>query len=219
MSDFGLTFLPLWNEAVAGVNLPATCLFGAILLYWALNIVGALGTELLDFLIPMDVGAFDFPLLSGDSLAGIFDFFYIGKVTLVILISVFGFVLWPICTLSNFYLNPEKTWGLGLLILALCSLVSLFAMKASLLPFERFFESIAKLDELDSPEAFLGKICTIKSPRADQKFGQAQIDNPDGAPFLFNVKPTSEGEVIKRGESAVIVDVKNKIFSVKKIDI
>ena len=37
MSDLGLKFLPLWNEAVAGVNLPATCLFGAILLYWALN--------------------------------------------------------------------------------------------------------------------------------------------------------------------------------------
>ena len=138
MSDFALSFLPLWNEAIAGVNLPATCLFGAILCFWFLNIVGALGTELLDFLIPMDVGAFDFPLLSGDSLTGIFDFFYIGKVPLVILISVFGFVLWPICTLSNFYLNPEKTWGLGLLILALGSLVSLFAMKASLLPFERF---------------------------------------------------------------------------------
>ena len=76
MSDFALTFLPLWNEAVTGVNLPATCLFGAVLLFWALNIVGALGTELLDFLIPMDVGAFDFPLVSGDSLAGIFDFLY-----------------------------------------------------------------------------------------------------------------------------------------------
>ena len=219
MSDFGLTFLPLWNEAVAGVNLPATCLFGAILLFWALNIVGALGTELLDFLIPMDVGAIDFPLFSGDSLAGFFDFFYIGKVPLVILISVFGFVLWPICTLSNYYFNPEKTWGVGLTILALGSVVSLFAMKVSIMPFERFFESIAKLDELDSPKAFLGKICTIKSPRADQKFGQAQIDNPDGAPFLFNVKPTSESEVLKRGESAVIVDVDNKIFSVKKIDI
>ena len=105
------------------------------------------------------------------------------------------------------------------MILALGSVVSLFAMKVSIMPFERFFESIAKLDELDSPKAFLGKICIIRSPRADHKFGQAQIDNPDGAPFLFNVKPTSENEVLKRGESAVIVDVDNKIFSVKKIDI
>ena len=155
MSDFGLTFLSLWNEAVAVVNLPATCLFGAILLYWALNIVGALGTELLDFLLPMDVGAFDFPLLSGHSLAGIFDFFYIGKVTLVILISVFGFVLWPICTLSNFYLNPEKNWGLGLLILAFGSVVSLFAMKVSIMPFERFFESIAYWMSWIHPKPFL----------------------------------------------------------------
>ena len=162
MSDFGLTFLPLWNEAVAGVNLPATCLFGAILLYWALNIVGALGTELLDFLIPMDVGAFDFPLLSGDSLAGIFDFLYWeGN------ISDSHQRLWvcPLADLHSFKFLPQpgKKLGLGLLILALGSVVSLFAMKVSIMPFERFFESIAKLDELNSPEAFLGKICNKES--------------------------------------------------------
>ena len=28
-------------------------------------------------------------------------------------------------------------------------------MKVSIMPFERFFESIAKLDELDSPKVFL----------------------------------------------------------------
>ena len=75
------------------------------------------------------------------------------------------------------------------------------------------------LDILDTPEAFIGKICTIKSPRADQKFGQAEIENPNGAPFLFNVKPTSEGEVLKRGESAVIVDKNDKVFNIKKINI
>ncbi|MFL2910421.1 MAG: hypothetical protein ACJZ70_07770 [Limisphaerales bacterium] len=45
-----------------------------------------------------------------------------------------------------------------------------------------------------------------------EKFGQAEIENPDGAPFLFNVKPTREGEVLKRGESAVIVDIERQSF-------
>ena len=216
MSEIISNFLPLWQESIAGVNLPATFLFGTILAFWLLNIIGVLGTELLDFLIPMDFGSIDIPILSGDSLAGIFDFFYIGKVPLVILISVFGFVLWPICTLSNYYLNPEKTWGIGLMVLGLGWIASIFAMKLSLMPFERLFESIENLDILDTPEAFIGKICTIKSPRADQKFGQAEIENPNGAPFLFNVKPTSEGEVLKRGESAVIVDKNDKVFNIKK---
>lgn len=219
MSEIISNFLPLWQESITGVNLPATLLFGIILIFWIFNIIGVLGTELLDFLIPMDFSSIDIPLLSGDSFAGIFDFFYIGKVPLVILVSVFGFVLWPICILSNYYLNPEKTWGIGLVVLGLGWIASIFVMKLSLMPFERFFESIAKLDVLDTPEAFLGKICIIKSPRADQKFGQAEIENPNGAPFLFNVKPTQEGEVLKRGESAVIVDTNNKIFNVKKIEI
>ena len=219
VSEIISNFLPLWQESITGVNLPATLLFGIILIFWIFNIIGVLGTELLDFLIPVDFGSIDIPILSGDTFAGIFDFFYIGKVPLVILFSVFGFVFWPTCILSNYYLNPEKTWGIGLIVLGLGSIASIFAMKLSLMPFERFFESIAKLDELDSPDAFLGKICTIRSPKADEKFGQAEIENPDGAPFLFNVKPTREGEVLKRGESAVIVDIKDKIFSIKKIDI
>tara|TARA_B100000579_G_scaffold73986_1_gene56865 strand:+ start:446 stop:1105 length:660 start_codon:yes stop_codon:yes gene_type:complete len=217
--DFIQKFLPLWQESIAGVNLPVTLLFGTILAFWLLNIIGVLGTELLDFLIPMDFGAIDIPILSGDTLTGIFDFFYIGKVPLVILISVFGFALWPICILSNYYLNPEKTWGIGLMVLGIGWIASIFAMKLSLMPFEKLFESIESLDILDTPEAFIGKICTIKSPRADQKFGQAEIENPNGAPFLFNVKPTRESEVLKRGESAVIVDTSDKVFNIKKINI
>ena len=89
MSEIISNFLPLWQESITGVNLPATLLFGIILIFWILNIIGVLGTELLDFLIPVDFGSIDIPILSGDTFAGIFDFFYIGKVPLVILFSVF----------------------------------------------------------------------------------------------------------------------------------
>ena len=119
----------------------------------------------------------------------------------------------------HYYLNPEKTWGIGLMVLGIGWIASIFTMKLSLMPFEKLFESIESLDILDTPEAFIGKICTIKSPRADQKFGQAEIENPNGAPFLFNVKPTRESEVLKRGESAVIVDTSDKVFNIKKINI
>ena len=42
MSEIISNFLPLWQESIAGVNLPATFLFGTILAFWLLNIIGVL---------------------------------------------------------------------------------------------------------------------------------------------------------------------------------
>ena len=56
--------LEVWIEAIAPVNLPITALVGLLAAFWVLNIVGVLGTEFLDVILPFDLDL-DLPFFGG----------------------------------------------------------------------------------------------------------------------------------------------------------
>ena len=209
--------LEVWIEAIAPVNLPITVLVGLMAAFWVLNIVGVLGTEFLDVILPFDLDL-DLPFFGGGFLSSFLGFFHVGKVPLVILLSVFIFLLWFPVMIGNHYFNPDKLWSIAGIIYLPSAIGSLLGTKIVVWPFAKLFSHFAQ-EATEVPVDFLGEVCKVRSLRVNHKFGQAEYPNPDGAPYLLNVRTIRDDEVLEKGDSAVIVEKRNKTYMIKKLEI
>ena len=104
--------LELLYVAFTPVNLFFTVLLLLVLVYWIMVILGALDVDFLDIDFDSDVDAdadVDMDFQGGGFLRGILEFFYIGEVPVMVLVSVFSLSVWTISVLGNYYLNPNSS--------------------------------------------------------------------------------------------------------------
>ena len=127
-------------------NIGATVFLAMILAYWLTVLLGALDLDFLDFDLDADVDA---DLGSDlDVSVGVFDgmlaFFYLGKIPLMILLSIFALCLWVISIIANGYLNPSGSLALGLPLAVGNLIVSPFICKVICAPLARFFMALKR---------------------------------------------------------------------------
>jgi hypothetical protein len=192
------------DASMAAVNLPYTVFLGLILLYWLAVIVGGLDLDLFNVGIDTDVDVDTnmdtaAPGLSGIGLA-VLQFFHVGTVPLMLLLSFLSLSMWAISVLTNYYLHNQSPL-LALLFFVPNVIVSLFTTKIVTLPFRTVFRSLH--DERQAMPEVLGKICVIKTSKVDATSGQAEIIG-HGAPLLLNVRTIGD-EVLDKGEEALVV--------------
>jgi hypothetical protein len=206
--------LEVLRESIAVVNLPYTILLGLVIVYWILYLLGALGSDALDFAgldadadvdvdADADVGAD--VATGGGGLSGIFTsllhFVYIGQVPLVLVLSVFIVSLWLLSVATNHLLGNSSIW-MALLLVIPFLLVGTIVTKLALLPFAPLLKGILA-DEGEKVQV-IGKTCRITSLHATPKYGQAELVR-EGEPVILNVK-TREGVTLEKGAEAVVFD-------------
>lgn len=208
--------LELLYVAFTPVNLFFTVLLLLVLVYWIMVILGALDVDFLDIDFDSDVDAdadVDMDFQGGGFLRGILEFFYIGEVPVMVLVSVFSLSVWTISVLGNYYLNPNSLLILLLPILAGNLFVSCILVKIAGVPLKKVFRSLE--EDPNAPRDVMGRICIIVTTEVtSERMGQGEVAGK-GAPILLNV--IAEGDhVFHKGDEAVIVE-KNKETGVYKV--
>ena len=217
----------LLTESIKLVNLPFTILLGLTVLYWVLYLLGALGSDMLDFIgldldgdvdvdadvdTDMDVSAES----SGSLLAGFLHFFYVGEVPVVMIFSVLILSMWTLSMVINRLLHNASVWVAMLLFIPIL-LGGLVITKSVIMPFAPWLKQV--FDQMSDRIEVVGKTCTISSAEATPEYGQAELIT-EGAPLLLNVK-TKEGLTLTRGAEAIVYgyDKEQNTYLVTKFDL
>jgi hypothetical protein len=124
----------------------------------------------------------------------------IGAIPITILFSFMILFAWMVSLLANHYMGGYNV-PFALLLAIPNLLGSLLAARIVAHPFGMLFRALHK--DQKSHERLEGKICIIRTSRADTAFGQAEIQT-DGAPHLLSVR-TREGTVLQQGDQALII--------------
>lgn len=188
----------LLSEALRPVNLPFTMLLGAVIIYWLLVAVGALGIDLAaDGDADADAGT------DGDSHGPFFavlDFINLGEVPLTMVVSVYALCAWMLSMIANFYWVGDS-WLRGLAALAAILVASALVTRYVTLPFRPLMRALNAQGEKHVP--VVGRTCLVTTSEANPTFGQAQIETK-GAPILINVR-TMDGSALPRGATGLVV--------------
>ena len=211
--------LEVLRESVSLVNLPYTFLLGLVILYWVLYLLGALGSEALDFAgldvdadVDLDVDAdadvdVDVDVHAGGEglsgvLSSVLNFMYIGQVPVIVVLSVFILSMWLLSMATNHFLGDHSSIWIALLLAIPFLLVGLIITKLALMPFAPLLKSV--FADQSEKVRVIGKTCRITSLHATPKYGQAELVR-EGEPIVFNVK-TREGVTLEKGAEAVVFD-------------
>ncbi len=200
----------LFTESIRTVNLPYTILLGLVCLYWVLYLVGAMGTDALDFLgvdldVDVDVDA-DVDIDAGShgpghALASILQFLHVGELPVVLIASILITFMWAFSVLSNYYLGTYAPW-FALLMFVPILVTGAIATKAVVMPFAPYLKKA--FDQSSDRIEVVGKRVTIISMEATSEYGQAEFITT-GSPLLLNVK-TREGVTMAKGEEAIVYE-------------
>lgn len=197
------------SEYFAGPNLAATLLLLLVVLYWLLMIVGVVGIDALDFDFDadVDVGS-DLPgadgLEAGGSLLGVVvAFFYLGRIPVMLLMSVFSLIFWLATIYGNRYLNPEMEAFPTLYVLPIAAMVSLVATKLVFWPTLGFFDGMDGKHR-ERPNRLLGLNGLVTSTEVTEKFGQVTVEQ-NGPPIVLNVY-CGELDRFKKGDLVTLVE-------------
>jgi len=227
--------MELVEVAFSAPNFVLSILLIVVFLYWLMVIVGALDADLFniefdadaDVDIDIDVdGDFEFDVDGGDVDGdidgggvgrGVLEFFYVGEVPVMILISILILCMWAVSVIANYRLNPGGSIVMSLPILAGNLVVSLMVCKVFIMPFRKMFAALNK--DANASRPVMGRICTVTTTQVSQKMGQAEMPSK-GAPILINVVADGEN-VFYKGDEAVVIgkNAKDGVYTIAPVDL
>jgi hypothetical protein len=127
-------------------------------------------------------------------------FVNLGEVPLMVVLSVIALSLWMGSLLANHYFTGHNpVLAIALLIPNL--VVAIVVTRYVTMPLRPVFRMLRR--DGDDAVTIVGQLCRITS-RAGEHSGQAEIELPNAAPLLINVR-TLDGAAVAKGESAVVV--------------
>ncbi len=210
----------LVHEAFLPVNVLCSTLFILIVVYWITVIVGLMDVSFLDvdWDVEGDVDAdAEIDVEAGGVWRGVLEFFYIGEVPVMVLISIMVLCMWIVSLIGNYYLNPGRNLVFGIGILAGNIVVSGLVTRIFAAPLKKFFSFFNK--DYNAPRKVVGRICTILTSEVSDRLGQAEV-RTEGAPIVLNVK-TEDGQVMRKGDEAVVVgqDKGSGVYYIAPVDL
>ncbi len=197
-----LITLAFWPQ-----NMLLTVLLISIILYWISVIVGVFDVELFNFEPPEPGYDLDAEVdmeadLDSGVMWGVMEWFYIGEIPIMVLVSILILSLWTFSMLGNYYFNPDQTWGRTLILLVPNIIASLLAVKVVGLPLRPFYALFTK--DANAPRKVIGRLCRVTSTQVTETtMGQAEMQTK-GAPLVLNVR-AKHGDVFKKNDEAVVV--------------
>ena len=197
-----------------GANLPASILLVLVMLYWLMLILAGLDLDFLNFDLDVDADA-DVDMGIDGSIDGdghlsatvgigfvVLRFFNIGRVPIMVWVSVFAITYWLLSVLLDRFLDDATQREQ--LLYALQYGVRNFAVAVVLTKiFTQPLRGKFDPSEPNKPEDLIGKQCVVTTTDVTQSFGQAQYET-EAAPLLLNVR--TREKPLAKGDVAVIVD-------------
>jgi len=204
--------------ALLPVNLFYTFLLLFMLVYWLSVIFGALDVHFLDFDLDADVDT-DIDLdtevdthLGGGWLAGTLQFFNIGQVPFMTVLTVVVLNSWILMLLGNYYLGQNSWWFFAAAFIPIL-FISLLIAKVITTPLIPVFN---RLNTAAEPVAYLGREGHLRLPASHDMFGQMEVVIDD-SPFLLSVRTPDPETTIPSGSSVRIIDrLENGQFVIEK---
>jgi hypothetical protein len=190
-------------------NILPTIIFGFVISYWLLVILGALDISSLDIEVDFDVEAdieidYEADLASTGEhdisfLNNVLRFFNLKDLPLMFFLTfwIFPTLFATVIVIQQFGISSFFT---SLAIFLPIGFVSLFISKFTTLPFVKMFKALE--DESESALDLLGRVVTIKFPISETIIGQAEAFE-NGSSLLLNVK-TKNG-AMQKGDQAMII--------------
>ena len=150
---------------------------------------------------------------------GVANWFYVGEVPVMVLVSIFILSLWTGAMLGNYYLNPEGSWLRAFGIFNVNWVLGLVVIKIVGAPLRPLY-AVMNRDYNAAPKV-LGSSCRIiTSGVTHEQMGQAEV-NTKGAPLVLNVR-AQENQEFKKDDTAVVVsrDKESGVYTIgpKKVN-
>lgn len=194
-----------------------------VLFYWLSVFAGLLSINGLDFDVDVDADI-DLDLevdadadfgADGGWFTPAMEFFHIGRVPLIIIISFSSLSMWFVSMWVQAQFGPSMWLALALFFPNL--ILGLFLTKFITLPMVPLFDRMdAGVEEVDYTGRF-GKLVMSLDP---QEVGQAEVILEDDSPLLIRVQQKPDGsEPLSRGTEVVILSPKSRgsnIYWVRK---
>ncbi|WP_139920956.1 OB-fold-containig protein [Hymenobacter sp. DG01] len=198
----------LFHAALLPPNLLPTALLVFVLLYWLTVLAGMLDMKTLDLDTThvFDAGHHGPPTTETGGvvwLNHVLAFFNLGRVPLMMLVSLVVLPLWVGSILTNYYLG-NTSFGVGLVLLVPLLPASLLLAKLLTAPLVHLFASLEK--NHDAGLRPVGRVCTVLLPTSRERLGQARVPVRQGAPLVLNVRLASPAPELQKGDSALIID-------------
>ena len=205
----------LFAHSITVVNLPYTVLLVCVFGYWALYLIGALGSDVLDvFDLGLDADAdvgvgvdLDADIDAGTAqpggggFASALRFFLVGEVPVVLIISILVLAMWTASILTTHYLPITSGWIAAVLFVP-NFVLGMVVTKLALQPFAPLLRGV--FDQTGDKVKVLGRTCVVISRQATSDYGQAEVPM-HGAPLTLNVR-TPPGETLEQGTEAVVYE-------------
>ncbi|AIZ65499.1 hypothetical protein PK28_17875 (plasmid) [Hymenobacter sp. DG25B] len=197
----------LLHAAVSPPNIGPTAVLVFVLLYWMTVILGLIDFKTLD--LDTDHEVHTGHHADGTSGTGVdwlnnaLVFFNLGRVPLMVFLSLVALPLWVGSILLNHYLGNASLL-LGLLFLVPLLFGSLLMAKVLTTPFVHLFAAMEK--NQDAGGQPLGKVCTVLLPTSREQMGQASVRLLNGSPLVLNVRAASSTAPLRKGDAALVID-------------
>lgn len=198
------------------VNLFYTFLLLFMLVYWLSVIFGALDVHFLDVDLDADVDAdIDTDVdahIGGGWLAGTLQFFNIGRVPFMTILTIVILNGWILMLLGNYYLGQNSWWFFAAAFIPIL-FFSLLIAKLITTPLIPVFN---RLNTAAEPVAYLGREGRLRLPASYDMFGQMEVVIDDSS-FLLSVRTATPETTIPSGADVRIVDrLDNGQFVIEK---
>ena len=197
--------------AFSGPPLVASCLLALVTCYWLFVILGAVGIEALDFDLDFDadVDAGDIESMISVGMLPL-KWLNIGRVPLMIWLSVFALAFWLTSMLWDTPAGREDAWNMAAVILR-NGAIGLLATKIVTQPLCDVFTG----DRGVTGDDLVGLVCE-PTTRVSENKGQAKVETGTGTPLLLSIR-CEHGE-LEKGERAQIVsyDRDREIYIVRR---
>ncbi len=189
----------LLDFAIVPSNIVVTSLLIFCLVYWGIVMLGFVDLDFIDIDADAEGG------FSVSWINGVLSYFNLGQIPLMIFMTFFGLPLWIITILTNYYLGIT-TLPLGMIVIAIGSVISLFISKIMTNPFVKLFSKMAA--EGETQVSLIGKIGTVVLNVDGRSIGQVEVKT-HGSSYLLNSK-TKPDTLISKGEQCLVIEYLEK---------
>ncbi len=198
----------LWEQAILPYNLPLTILLVLVVCFWLLSLLGAVGADSLDVDLDADLDVdVDADLDGGHANFGDIPAFFLRAVNatyipVTIVLSVLVLTMWMGSILLNFYFNPGRSGLLAAAFVVAAFVIGVLATKAVTQP---LVPLMRKLKNAEDAAPVIGNLGVVRSITLDSRFGQVEVQRPDGAPAILSARLGPDAEPVLRGTTVAIV--------------
>ena len=190
----------LWEQAILSYNLPLTILLGLMVLFWIFTMLGAVGTDALDFSADVDGDLGDVP-------AAMLRVVNAGLIPVTVVLSILILVMWVTAMVLNFYFNPGQSW---LLALGYFFASFIFGVIGTKILTQPLVPLMKRLKATETVAPVIGQIGVVRSMGMDSTYGQVEVERADGAPAIINAKLGEDSPGITRGTQVAILSMDEK---------